>query len=233
MKKNILIFSYDGPHKKSEDLFYISQKKNLNIKMVVLNPWEYLKKKNNFKGFKSIIDKPSITISKVLNKLGYNYIICQHSQKEKIKQIIKKNKINLGIIFGARILKKDIIDLFEDGIINYHPGSLPQTSGLDSLYWMIRKKTKPTVTAHFIDGKVDAGFKIFEKKISTNNLDTISNLEKKLYLGQLELHKKICNFIINNKSFKIKKIKNYSKNFPMTVVQKKLSLKTFNDWKKI
>ena len=34
--------------------------------------------------------------------------------------------------------------------------------------------------------------------------------------------------------FKIcKKIKNYSKNFPMTVVQKKLSLKTFNDWKKI
>ena len=35
MKKNILIFSYDGPHKKSEDLFYISQKKNLNIKMVI------------------------------------------------------------------------------------------------------------------------------------------------------------------------------------------------------
>ena len=48
MKKNILIFSYDGLHKKSEDLFYISQKKNLNIKMVVLNPWEFLKKKKQF-----------------------------------------------------------------------------------------------------------------------------------------------------------------------------------------
>ena len=39
MKKAILIL-YDGPHKKSEDLFYISQK-NLYKKMAVLNPWEY------------------------------------------------------------------------------------------------------------------------------------------------------------------------------------------------
>ena len=66
MKKNILIFSYDGPHKKSEDLFYISQKKNLNIKMVVLNPWEYLKKKTILRDLKVLLINPQSRYQKFL-----------------------------------------------------------------------------------------------------------------------------------------------------------------------
>ena len=69
----------------------------------------------------------------------------------------RKYKINLGIISGARIIDKKIIKLFKYGIINFHPGKIPETSGLDSFFWTIKKNIYPSVTAHFIDQYVDRG----------------------------------------------------------------------------
>ncbi len=230
--KNILVFSYDGFHKKSEDLLWLSKIKNLNIKIILLNPWKNIKKKNNFKGFESIQSKSVVKISALSKKLSYESRICNHSDFDQIRKIVKRKKINLAIIFGARILKKKIIDLFKYGVINYHPGSLPETSGLDSFYWMIEKKIFPKVTCHLIDGRVDAGLKIMEEKINLLKEDELPNVEKKLYLAQLEMHSKLCNIIQNINNLKKKKIKNYSKNKPMTVKQKKIALKKFKIWKK-
>lgn len=233
MKNNILIFSYYGNHKKSEDLLSISKKENLNIKIALLSPWKAIKKKNKFKGFRSIIKPSSAPVSKLLDSLGYNYLKCEHDDQKKIKKIIKKYNINLGIVFGARIIKKNIIDLFDNGIINYHPGSLPATSGLDSFYWMINKNIGPVVTSHFIDKRIDAGLRILEKKIDLQENDNMSIVEEKLYKCQLDIHKKICKLINKKKLIKISNINNYSKNKPMTINQKKLTLKKFESWKKI
>ena len=57
----------------------------------------------------------------------------------KIKLIVKKYKINIGIISGARIIDKKIIKLFKYGIINLHPGKIPETSGLDSFFGQLKK----------------------------------------------------------------------------------------------
>ncbi len=232
MKKNILIFSYDGFHKKSEDLFFISKKEKLNIKIALLSPWRLIKKKNKFKGFNNITEKASLPISKILYNLNYKFKVCKHDDLEKIRKVIKKYKIDIGIIFGARILKKDVINLFNLGIINYHPGSLPQTSGLDSLYWTIFKNIKPVVTCHFIDGRVDAGKIVLRNNIKVKESDDISKIEKKLYISQLKLHKKVCKILNKGSLFKRQKIKNYLKNKPMTIIQKKKSIKMFNNWKK-
>ena len=230
--KNILVFTYNGFHKKSEDLLWLSKIKKLNIKIVLLSPWKNIKKKNNFKGFKSIQSKPSTKISTLSKKLNYENIICDHSDFNKINTIVKRKKINLAIIFGARILKKKVIDLFKYGIINYHPGPLPETSGLDSLYWMIEKKAFPKVTCHLIDKRVDAGLKIIEEKIDLSKEDKLPDIEKKIYLAQLEAHSKICNIVQNINNLKKKRINNYSKNEPMKIEQKKITLKNFEKWKK-
>ena len=143
-----------------------------------------------------------------------------------------KSESNIAIISGARIIKKNIIDLFHYGVINYHPGSLPETSGLDSIYWMIEKNVRPLASAHFIDSKVDAGELIDESSISVNLGDTLEIIKKNLYLAQLKLHKKICQKIANNEVFETQTIVRLFKNSSMTKEQKELSLKKFIDWKK-
>ena len=70
-------------------------------------------------------------------KFDYEYIVCPHDNLKEVITFTSLQKSNIGIISGARILKKSIIKIFKYGIINYHPGPLPDTSGLDSLYWMI------------------------------------------------------------------------------------------------
>ena len=50
----------------------------------------------------------------------------------KLVKILKKEKFDLGIIAGSRILKKKIIEEFKIGILNMHPGLLPLNRGLDT-----------------------------------------------------------------------------------------------------
>ncbi len=121
--------------------------------------------------------------------------------------------------------------MFNYGVINYHPGPLPETSGLDSIYWMIKKNVRPLASAHFINSKVDAGELIEECWIAVNSDDTLEIVENSLYLAQLQLHKKICKKIANNQTFKTKTIVRPFKNSLMTKDQRELSLKNFANWK--
>ena len=43
------------------------------------------------------------------------------------------------------------------GIINFHPGLIPEARGLDTPQWCIYDGIPLGVTSHFIDSKVDAG----------------------------------------------------------------------------
>ena len=52
-------------------------------------------------------------------------------------RLIKKHNLDIGIILGARILSKQIIDAFSIGIVNLHPGILPENRGLDNVKWSI------------------------------------------------------------------------------------------------
>ena len=81
-----------------------------------------------------------------------------HNSTETLK-IIKKNKLDLGVILGARILKKEIINAFKIGIINMHPGILPENRGLDNIKWSVVKNLPIGVTSHFIDPRIDMGEK--------------------------------------------------------------------------
>ena len=67
---------------------------------------------------------------------------CAHDKIEVIEDIRDRLKAKIALISGARILKKEIIDLFDNGIINFHPGKIPETSGLDSFLYY-RKNCSP------------------------------------------------------------------------------------------
>lgn len=82
---------------------------------------------------------------------------------DKTVEIIEGLELDLGIVLGARILKKRTIEAFKTGVLNMHPGLIPLNRGLDNVKWAILDGIKQGVTAHLIDERVDMGaiFKVY------------------------------------------------------------------------
>ena len=85
------------------------------------------------------------------------------------------------MIAGARILKRPVIDRFSIGIINFHPGLIPEARGLDALLWSIRGDLPLGVTSHLIDERVDASSEaarqqglVIAERLREQGLDEVS-----------------------------------------------------------
>ncbi len=232
-KYKVCIFAYSFKHKKTNDFINLLSEKNC-LDLVIATPKEKLKIKSNWKPQKKNKKFLSLKVTKDLClEKGINYLEIKHKNIIKIKSIIKKYKINLGIVSGARIIDKKIIKLFKYGIINFHPGKIPETSGLDSFFWTIKKNIYPYVTAHFIDKYVDKGKILIQKKINIFRNDDFYSLNGRIYMEQINLLKKISFIINKNENFYGKLVTNYKKNDQLNTNEKKnIYYKEYHNWKK-
>jgi len=192
MKMKIGIFAYNFEHKKTQEgllnLFLHGYKVEC---ILAANPVEL-----NFYQSKIRLtpkDLRYIHPQIIAKRLKIPYHVVAHNSQES-KDLIKNYNLDVGIILGARILKKDIIDTFKIGIINLHPGLLPENRGLDTIKWAILKDFKQGATAHFINETIDQGRIIIKKNIKIFNDDTlidlylrIQNLEQELMLESLKI----------------------------------------------
>jgi len=106
--------------------------------------------------------------------------VANHNSKQAI-EFIKTINPTYGIILGARILSKSVIDSFSKGIINFHPGVLPENRGLDNLKWAIYNNLPQGVTTHFIDENVDVGNEIYKELIEIDLNDTVFDVNSKIF----------------------------------------------------
>ena len=131
-----------------------------------------------------------------------NYLIGKHNSADTIHDI-EARKLDLGIILGARILSKEVIDSFSIGIINLHSGLLPYNRGLDNVQWAIKDDIPQAVTLHFINEEIDRGRKVIEEKIAIQADDTLLDMQMKLIgTEQRLLRKFLLNLQIVSKSWK-------------------------------
>jgi len=151
---------------------------------------------------------------------------------QKTFDIIKEKNLDIGIILGARILKPIAFSAFNIGVINMHPGILPENRGLDNLKWGIIKNFKQGVTTHIIDKKIDMGHKILQEPIKIYNDDTlldihlrIQNLEQKLMIESIEYIEKN-----GTKDLKVLEKGNYFKSVPPDL--EKDLINNFKNYKK-
>lgn len=104
----------------------------------------------------------------VCNMLGIEYVVMDHEDYAGSK--------DLGVILGARILSKGLIERMEKGVLNIHPGILPGNRGLDNLKHSIAKRLPVGVTAHLIDYRIDMGTIIDTKVVPVYKDDTIRDV---------------------------------------------------------
>ncbi len=226
----LCVFSYNFCHKKTFEVLstlffngikvdhvFAANKIKLNIKFskerVGINKIEYIHPK---------------LISK---KIGSKYTVLKHDSK-KLVNILKKEKFDIGIVAGARIIKKPVIDCFKIGILNLHPGILPLNRGLDTHKWAILKNWAQGVTAHLIDEKVDAGKIICKKIIDVYEDDTLVDINYRLQSAELNLMMKSIN-LLKKKKFLNKNI--YKLNNVHSCIDaknEKIMMKRFKKYKK-
>ena len=82
------------------------------------------------------------------------FFACAHDSKECL-ELLDMYRPTLGMVSGARMLSGEVISKFKKGIINFHPGLIPEARGLDTAHWCIYDQVPLGVTCHFIDKRVD------------------------------------------------------------------------------
>lgn len=113
-------------------------------------------------------------------KFNVDTIIDDHDS-ERIHNEIKKRDLDLGIVLGARILKKATIDCFNVGILNMHPGIIPINRGLDNIKYAVIDCIKQGVTTHLIDARVDMGAVIDIQTIDVYSDDSLVEMGARLH----------------------------------------------------
>lgn len=232
MEYKVAVFAYDFPHRKTKDILTILNSHSIKNVLVIAAPKVKLKH-NSSKKILSVKNQEFLHPKELCKKFKYCFEVCEHNNFTKIEELIHREKSNLAIISGARIIKQNILDLFKYRVINYHPGALPETSGLDSFYWMIKKNIRPAVTAHFINSQVDSGDLIQELILKIDPKFSVESIKEALYSEQLTLHEMICKKIANNEHFITTPIFRPSKNNIMQESERDSVLKEFNLWKKV
>jgi len=204
---NIALFSYNFPHRKTLDFIDHIYASGFQISVILAANYIKIKSPKSFFYFKSKFPKKEI--KQIIQKHNIPYHIVIHNSQQTIS-LLEKYNINLGVISGARILHKSVIDVIKLGILNFHPGLLPEIRGLDSILWSIQKDYPLGVTAHLINDKIDAGYLVYKKQLTILGKDDIYSLYEKIYQLQLQLIPISLNLILENNKFEVLKIGDYN-----------------------
>jgi len=230
--KNIAVFAYSFPHRKTQDFLVNLVAMGYTNLCVIGAPWKKLAQREG----ENIIERRIMVAAphaaeKLCRAMGLSYFETEHDDEIGIKNLQKQYDFKIGIIAGSRILQKKIIDIFPEGIINFHPGKIPETSGLDAFFYSIKHKAPMGVTAHFIDHKVDAGSLILFKSLKITLNDSPDIVQENLHHLQVTALRKVVHLLMKNERLNTTPILRPKKNIPMAVSEKLDCLKTFPLWR--
>ncbi|WP_445767947.1 ankyrin repeat domain-containing protein [Rheinheimera sp.] len=229
--KKFALFTYDFPHRKTHD--FIVDLICAGVRnFVVLAAGKKLLKHNDLNTYfeKSLKFPSPRAASELCSNFNIPFIRVDHDDAERIADIVNHHSLETAIISGARIIRKEVISLFSGGVINFHPGKIPETSGLDALFYTIKNNVPAGVTCHYIDHRVDAGLEIFFDECEVSASCTLEALQENVYqLQRVALSRLLL--MISEGRLATKVINRPVKNDPMTPEQKVEVMAHFSSWR--
>lgn len=112
--------------------------------------------------------------------LGVEFIQTENINSQEVIEIIKRNDPDIAISINWRsIIKQEVLDCFQYGIINAHAGDLPRYRGNAVPNWAIISGEKEIVlTLHLMVLDLDAGPKVLQRKIPIDTNTMIGDVYK-------------------------------------------------------
>lgn len=151
-----MVFAYEFPHLKSHDGLLSMIMNGLKPDFVIAAPHENLPNDSASKFRVSLRGLDFVKVEDICRSFKIPFLVSKHNSEE-VVNLLKEFKPRLGVILGARILSKSVIETFSMGIINSHPGMLPWNRGLDNIKWAVYDHLPQGITFHLIDYRVDVG----------------------------------------------------------------------------
>ena len=148
------------------------QKKQLNAEISIL-----------------IVNNPNCLAVKKAIKYNIPYVIINHrdcnSRLEHDKLVMKKLEelsVELVVMAGwMRIVGEEIINQFNNRLINIHPSLLPSFKGIDAIEQAMDKRVTITgCTVHYVQKEVDSGSIIIQAAVPLKEKDSIETLKNRI-----------------------------------------------------
>jgi methionyl-tRNA formyltransferase len=113
---------------------------------------------------------------------------------------LSEREFDLGVSYGGGlILKRVHINQFRNGVINFHPGKLPDYRGRHPIGWaIIENQPLIFITAHLIDENIDQGWILDEEPVPVSINDT-----------EKDISVRVSNILVDKMIPKILNISNY------------------------
>lgn len=230
-RDRIAVFAYAFPHRKSQDFLCELALAGFQNVLVLAAPWKKLPHGSSESFFPTGLSnaKPHDTAT-ICQVLGFDFVETEHSDLDRIKSEVEARGISLSVIAGARILKSPIINLFPEGVLNIHPGMIPETSGLDAFFYTIQRQSPMGATAHFIDGRVDAGDLLFFEETLVGAEDSPEMVQHNNYQSQIRALRRFI-ALRDKGELAPTEANRPRKNDPMTAEEKRETMRTFARWR--
>ena len=128
--------------------------------------------------------------------------------EEKITpSFVRERHIDWIISYGYRhILRKDILSLLPERILNLHISFLPYNRGADPNFWSFVEQTPKGVSIHYIDEGIDTGDVLIRKEMTFSHQETLRTTYEQLQKAIEELFMKHWQDIKKQKIHPIKQI---------------------------
>ena len=147
------------------------------------------KKKLNAEISILIVNNPDCLAIKKAIKYDIPYLIINHrncsTRTEHDKLVMNKLEefsVELVVMAGwMRIVGEDLINKFENRLINIHPSLLPSFKGVDAIQQAMDNKVTITgCTVHYVQKEVDSGSIIIQAAVPLKEIDSKDSLKKRI-----------------------------------------------------
>jgi len=231
VKHPIAIFAYDFPHRKTHDfLVDLCSYGVKNLVVLAAPKKKLLTQESGVYYSKSLRFCPALDTEKVCNNLDVPFFRVAHEESAQVGTIKNEHNIEMALVSGARIIPRDVIELFPEGVVNFNTGMIPQTSGLDAFYYTIKNAVNAGVTTHFIDHRVDAGDQIYFDEVRLTGAETPEVLAENVYQLQRVALRRLVEELRYG-AVKSTAVDRPKKNEPMTPEEKAECIAAFPEWR--
>lgn len=235
-KEAVVVFGYAFAHQKTQDFLLELSFAGFRQVVVLAAPWRPLAQADPRGYFPTGLSHAAPTDPQTVCKsLGFECHIVAHDDVAALSALRNRpgmlgRGFGLGLIAGARLIKSAVIDMFEEGILNIHPGLIPQTSGLDGFYHTIKNRVPLGATAHYIDRCTDAGEVLFFEETPIGPDDTPDTVLHNHYQSQIRALRRFV--VLRDAGALVRTPANrLRKNAPMLPDEKRAMIAEFPVWR--
>jgi methionyl-tRNA formyltransferase len=116
------------------------------------------------------------TIKQQAVENGIKVVSVKIHNSEEVMPLIQNYELDLIVLGGTRIIRGVILDYPKDGVINSHPGLLPECRGSASPAWSVYHDIPIGSSTHFCDNGVDTGNLLMRREVPVTRGMTYEDL---------------------------------------------------------